>query len=485
MLALGVCIPVSADDEVFDIVELSVADRVVSAQVTDLNGDGRRDLFLVTIAGMPPAEVRTGNVLLQTEDGTFSAAANLSLPVPEKSAVYDVANLDGRPGDELLFLRPDRLTVASFAHDDLTLRDLPVDGPTTVAAATDERGLERYPLVFEDFADGPWILVPQIGSLSIMNGNGETISTLDVGGRANYFVAEPASLLSLESDLQLYLDTPKMSVADIDGDGRADLMFATRHEIRTFLRDDGGFKSAPTARIPLEFIDDRDHLRSSGGVTSVAKDVDGDGRADLLVSHVEGTLTDTVTRTYLYKNRNGEWNLNRADETFVSEKVLSSDLLLNIDTDPELELIRIQIKFTIFEMVELLLQRKLDAIVAIHELGDDGRYGEEPDYEEKISTGIDFDTFRPKGFTPRGEVDLNADGRMDFVTSANGDAIEVYLGSDEQPFDKRSARQKMATAGVIGFDDIDGDGYQDFVLYDPQSPGAPVYVGRNLGTLPK
>jgi len=475
----------SADDDIFAITEVPVAERIASAQIADMDGDRRKDLLLITISGMPPAEDRRVKVMLQKQDGSFSEFPSLTLPVPEQSAVYDVANLDSVAGDELLFLRPDRITAVSFFEGNIALRDLPVGGPTTLAAAADERGLERYPLAFDDFANEPWLLVPQIGLLSVMNGNGETISTLDVDNRANFFVAEPAGLLSLESDLQLFLDTPKMSVGDIDGDDRADLLFATRHELRTFLRNDDGFDATPSARIPLQFIEERDHLRSSGSVTAIAKDADADGQADLLISHVEGTLTDTVTRTYLYKNRNGGWDLHEADEEFASEKMLSSDLLLNIDTDAELELVRIQIKLTVLELVELLLQRKVDTVVAIHELDDNGRYGEEPVSEKKISTGINFETFRPKGFTPRGEVDLNADGRMDFVTSANGDGIEVYLGDEEEPFDRRSARQEMNSAGIIAFDDIDNDGFPDFLLYDPQSPGTPIQIGHNLATLPK
>ena len=85
---------------------------------------------------------------------------------------------------------------------------------------------------------------------------------------------------------------------------------------------------------------------------------------------------------------------------------------------------------------------------------------------------------------PRAGVDLNADGLMDFVTSADGKGIEVHLGDEKGPFGRRDALQRLPSVGVIRFSDFDGDSLPDFVLYDPQSLDAPVRVGRNLGALP-
>jgi hypothetical protein len=49
---------------------------------------------------------------------------------------------------------------------------------------------------------------------------------------------------------------------------------------------------------------------------------------------------------------------------------------------------------------------------------------------------------------------------------------------------KRRYRQKLSTAGVIRFGDLDGDGLLDFVIFDPHNFDVPVRVGRNLGRLP-
>jgi hypothetical protein len=476
---------VSADDKIFEVAELTSVGRVVTAQFADFNGNGSKDLMLVTLEGIPPNETRTIHVYRQIQAGTFAATPAISIAVPSWSAVYDIADIRDTPGEELVLLRPDRVTVLSLAKADGDRWDWLIDGPTTLGATDDERGFERFRLVYDEFGDEPLILVPQIGALSLLSADGELQAQLAVGRRANYYVGGGGGLLSVESDMQLYFDAPKISVGDINGDDRADILAATRHELRVFLRDaDGGFPTQASNAVPLELIEETDHSRGTGSVVTSARDINADGRLDLMISHIEGTMVKTATNTRIYFNRDGGWDLSAPDDEFVVEGAVTSNLLMNIDRDDALELIRMQIKFSVLEIVELLLTREIDTQIMIHRLQEDGRFGAEPWSRKKIGTGISFDTFRPRGFMPTAGLDLNADGLMDFISSANGKGIEVFLGGDEGPFSRRTAIQRMPTTGIIHVDDVNDDELADFVLFDPQSFDPVVRVGINLGMLP-
>ena len=475
----------NADDEIFDVSEIAVEGRVATAQFADFDGDGGDELMLVTLEGIPPNETRTIHIYGQDESGGFEEAPLFGVPVPRWSAVYDIADVSPAPGEELILLRPEGVSVLSLSAANAPIEEWAVEGPTTVGAAEDERGFERYRLSYDTFGDEPWLLVPQIGALSALAPGGRLQARLDVGRRANFYVASGGDLLSIESDIQLYFDAPKISVGDVDGDGLADVLAATRHELRVFLRNiTGGLPDKADRVLPLGLINETDHRRGTGSVVTSARDIDADGRLDLMISHIEGTMIDTVTRTRIFFNRDGDWDIENADEEFVSEGAVTSDLLMNIDRDDALELIRIQIKFSVLEMVELLLTREIDAVVSIHKLQADGQFGDKPWSRKKIGTRISFETFRPRGFMPRAGLDLNADGLMDFISSANGKGIEVYLGGDEGPFASRTAIQKLPTAGIIHLDDFNNDALADFVLFDPQAVDPVVRIGRNLGKLP-
>jgi hypothetical protein len=481
----GISTTSAADDAIFDIREIENRGRSVSAELADFDGDQRVDLMVVSIDGMPPEETRTITVYLQQADGALPAGPDHSIVLPRWSTFYDLADIRDEPGTELILLRPEGLTILSLAGPAGRQWDLPVEGAGTIGVSSDERGFDRIRLVNYELADEPLFLVPQFGTLSILTTTGSTVAQMDVARRGNYFVVPRSGPIAVESDIQLFFDSPKITVGDVDGDGRADIVASTRHEFRVFLqKEDGSFpREADTARA-LGFVTERDHQRGSGGVVTTPRDIDGDGRLDLMISHVQGNFSDATTSTYIFRNREGGWNLDDPDDTFVDEGALGSDLLVDIDEDGQLELIRLQLKFSLLEIIELFLSKEIDSQLMIHRLGADGHYSTKPWVKRKVSTGISFDTFRSQGFIPPVGVDINADGYADMLSSANGKGMEVFLGGGEKPYARRNARQKFSTVGVIHFADFNDDELPDFVLFDPQDFDVPIQLGLNRGILP-
>jgi hypothetical protein len=454
----GTTLPHAADaEELFALTRFASQGRSVAAELADLDGDGRDDLFIVALEGLPPAERRTIRVYLQNGAGGFPEQPSHTLGVPRWSAVYDVSDVRPEsPGEELILLRPDGVTVQSLA------------------SATGGRW----------HLSVPWLLVPQIGRLTALTADGEVKAELAIPRRANYFIIPSNGLIALETDFQIFLDVPKLALGDVDGDGSTDIVSSTRHELRVFLRrEDGGFDVQPSRTLPLELMTPRDQIRGTGGVASEVRDIDGDGRLDLLITHVKGSFADAEMTVYVFMNQEGGWKLAQPDQKISRGASVGSNALIDIDRDGRLELLRLELDFSLLELIELFLSREIDVELSLHRLDGKSGFVDRPWVERKVSVPVSFETFRTKGFIPTAATDMNADGLPDFVSSGEGEKLEIRLGDARKPFAKLGGRQKMSTAGVIHFGDIDADGLVDFVIFDPHNFDVPVQVGRNLGRL--
>jgi len=488
LAAIGSTLAVAAAAEPpFELRELPAPGRTAAAGFADLDGDGRTDVFSVGLSGVPPTARRVLRIHFQTADGRLPGIPDWSGEVLDGAAAFDLADLPDGPGQELLLLVRNGVSVLSFPDRRLQRREIELSGGPTVAFAPDERGLDQLRIARNGFREGTLLLVPQLGDLSVLRPDGTLLGRFDVGHRANFFVPPRPGALVGENEIEQFYDFPRIDVCDVDGDGRQDVIATHRHEIRAFRRrEDGSFDSQPSPSIAIGLLTEKDMIRSSTANVRVAPaDLDGDGRCDLLLSHVSGGFLDARTVTTVHLNRGGTWNLSQPDQRFVAEKRWNAWQLLDLDGDGREEIIEAQIRLSVLELVEVLVTRSIDGDIKIRRHADgDVPFGEKPWITRKISLGIDFNTFEPKGFIPTFAADMNGDGFRDSLSSGGGKAIEISLGGGKKPWDERAARQELDTTGRLRLGDLDGDGLTDFLIYDRTREGTPLRIGRNRGVLP-
>ena len=468
----------------FRVVEIPVPGRTSVAGFADLDGDGRNDIYAVSLTGIPPDSERELRIHFQDEGGTFRTRPDWQGPLSPDAAAFDLVSLNGGPRSDLLLLRRHAVGVLSFAGRRLQLRELTIPGDPTAAVGPDERGIDRLHLAL-DFGAGLHLGVPGLGEYIILTPEGKLVARLDVGQRTNYFAPNRPGPLVSESEFETFLDFPRVEVGDVNGDGRPDLLFASRHELRVFhQRADGGFGEQADQRLALGRLSEKDLTRGSGNVRVAARDMNGDDRSDLIVTATTGGILDLHTETTIHLNRAGTWNLAVPDRRSVLERGWNTLELVDLDGDAKPELMEARIPFSIFELIELLLTREVDVQLSIFRAGEDGAYPMTPWVETSLHVGLDFDTLTIEGFAPTLEADLNGDGMRDRFESSDGTEIEIYLGGGNEPLQNVSARQKLDAHGLIRFGDLNGDGLTDALLFSPDRPGNPIRVLVNRGVLP-
>ena len=478
------CATASADDlkQPYELRTLPGPGRTAFAEIADLDGDGRGDVVTASFTRLPPDQQRTLRVHFQREDGSFPGKPDWTAPLPDGAAAYDVFRMPSG-ADELLFMRRDRVTRLSLAGRVAVWRDVVLPG-MTLAVAPDERGIDRLRLARDGLGAKPLLVVPGLGEVFVSTLDGEIKARLATQSRANFFVPPRPGPLISDNEVDLYFEHPRIDVADVDGDSRGDLVLSNRHEILVFLgHEAGGFAAKPDQRHVLKRLSETDLVRATGSARVEARDWNGDGRADLLVSVTRGGLLRAHTETTLHLNRGGTWDVQKADQGFEFDGGWVATSFEDVDGDAKLEFIEVRLSLQTLDLVKILLTRSINPQLRVYRPAQTSPFEAKPAVERPLDLAVSFETQRTIGFLPALK-DLNNDGRLDLIAPSDGNQLEIHLGTPGPALDSRAIRQPFDTTGAIRFGDLDRNGLLDFVLHDPRRPGTPIRIGVNRGELP-
>jgi hypothetical protein len=233
--------------------------------VADFNGDGTPDL---AVANSSSGDV---SILLGNGDGTFQAAVNFNaaMPNPEALATGDF-NQDGKA--DLAVFAPGVLSLLLGQGDGSfqTAKTLALTSTTAKIASADFNLDKKVDLAVSG-SD------PSIGNESIDIFLGKGDGTFQSAKQTSVGAGDP-------------LGNASFAAADVDGDGKPDLVVSGYHSINIFLGNgDGTFGqgtsfNVPDALLPNNPIYPIGTLYASFSITDLrTADINGDGRADLVV----------------------------------------------------------------------------------------------------------------------------------------------------------------------------------------------------------
>jgi hypothetical protein len=459
----------------FETHKLAVDGDVVSVAAADLDGDGKRDLLVAYRRGLSPSAKRFFAVFWNG-GGNFSARPDLVLSVDESVCAFDVADIDGRAGSELLTIAHGGVSARSFAGR-RAAAPTALTHDATLFVRGDQSSLPRLTLVHAIASPRSHeLVIPLLGGLTIYRaerGGFVEAARLELELRNEVAAERRADPRAALPAFNVTVAFPAVEIGDTDGDGLRDLLLVDEDRVTVFRQQPGlAFARAGTERnFDVRTVAERKDSFSTA-IVRVA-DLDGDGIVDLVVQkQVTHGVTSAATTNYVYLGRrSGGWD-DKPNQILRSEGLGGIGLeLLDVTGDGRPDLIMPTVVMGVWQIVRVLTTKTLKVNLQVFPFGSDRKFADKPSAERELRfhVALSGDGDLP-AFDLRG--DYNGDRRRDLAFGDDGDQIGFYLGQDGARLGKDAVEHaNVNAAATVDPVDLDGKGKDDLVLHYPNTRG--------------
>lgn len=426
---------------------LATEENVWDVAVEDVDQNGLKDILVLTCDEKSRPLKKALAVFNAQPDGTYLASPTTTLVLPEELGAVFLAEIDGKPGREL---------VAVDAH-----------GATTYAfsgTTLEKSGRVKFNSLFPSHSKEPLFL---------------TKATVDLDGDGidEWLIPQPSGYLVRTADKE---------VATVACDVISEFRRSESTYIYHRLPDVLPFTLPGADQKGLAFLSDEvadfaygkqwtDHrhfeipidLEEKWEANAKMEDVNNDGFPDLLVNQTRGTV-NLESLTQLYIASAPFTYPDKPSATFSAKGAVSAPGLKDVDGDGDKDIIVIRVPFGVKTMINYFVRGKIGVEADVYLYNGSG-YGDKPDYSTTLTLGA------PEG---REEVahaldDFNGDGRMDLVFSEGANELAFHAGNNEDFLDRKPwLTLDLPAFGIAEPHDLNGNAAQDVILIHPAADNA-------------
>jgi len=273
--------------------------------------------------------------------------------------------------------------------------------------------------------------------------------------------------------LRATVQLPPVVVADVDGDGLSDVILPQGRQARVYFSDVGRLavrSSSWQLPVDLDPTDDPTRDKTDGERRELEKgwftDVDGDGKADLLVHSwvVDGSWFG-ATAEILFARGTGSGL--GSPQVLRTEAAAVDVRQVDFDGDGDLDLLVPQVDLGLGQLGRALVSRTIKVDVSLYVMEGD-RYRPDP-----LDLGrLDFPIEESHTQQQELQADVTGDGIVDYVTNDGEQQLSVYPGHadgvSEEPLHTLPISLPPGD-DVLATHDLTGDGRAEILVWGPDA----------------
>ncbi len=469
----------------FERFECRVADKVVETVPVDINRDGRLDLIVSYRRGFyPNAQGRIG-VFVQSERG-FTTAPQQDFPLPADACLFDVADIDRDGAAEFILFRKWQVQAIRLG----------VSGGQWVTILKKSSGAMFPPydgelpylhLVQDWHGNGaPVLALPDYGRLHLF-GFGENwqvtaLESLEIPVRGRIATLGTMPPGATDYAINSGLRTPNAFLSPIVN-GARDLVLSYREEL-WFYRNQGGRLAAKAKPQFLPILNADERRRENVGLLVNVEDIDGDGRPDVMLNKVGGSLTSYHSRIQIHRGVDGGFEAQpgfAVDHPGFASQIRFWDL----DGDHRKEMAVPMADIGLVQLARMLVNQSARVAVNVYQCRGavgPGMYAAKPTITRNVTLKVDTDSgIYIIGFAPSFEGDFDGDGRPDLFM-AHGDGFGVWRNLGQMRIaDDLFASDTIAPSLSYKLLDVNNDRRSDVLVWNYLEPAkqGTIYVLLN------
>lgn len=426
---------------------LEARTNVWDVETADMNGNGFQDILLLCSDEKAYPLDKEVALYLAGGDGAYPKTPSAVLKLDPVAGAVMLAEVDGAPPKEVVVLDAGGAKVFGFGNGDFEKRGDFRFNSLLPSNAREPVFLKRSAADLLGDGRDVW-LIPTPSGLDLRRA-GELVGTARCDVNSEMRRTEATHIVHR---------LPAVHPFSVPGGESMALAFLS-DEFADFAHGPGWSENT-RFKIPM-------NLEEKWDASARMSDITGNGLPDLVVTQTRGTVK-MLAQTHVYLAEEPFKYPEKPVAEFSVRGGVSAPVLKDVDGDGKSDIILISIPFGVTNFVNYFVRGKL-AIQAEVYLFNGKDFGARPTF----STNLTMDAPEGRERVAYTFGDFNGDGRLDVAFGKSDNTLVVQLGQAERFLSQRAwVTLKVPSFGIAEPHNLDGNPAQDIIIHHPGGKNA-------------